>query len=142
MLKVTLIAVGNKMEAWVNEAVAEYSKRLTKFCQFQLVALPLLKHDIISVIPANSKVIALDVLGKTFSSESLSLHLEKLQLTHPHLCLIIGGPEGLEQKVLDIAHEKWSLSALTLPHTLARVVLVETLYRAFTIIHHHPYHKA
>lgn len=142
MLKVTLIAVGNKLEAWVNDAVAEYTKRLGKFCQFQLIALPLLKADIIPHIPAQARIIALDVLGKTFSSEDLSQHIEKLQLTNPHLCFVIGGPEGLEKDVLTIAHEKWSLSALTLPHTLARVVLVETLYRAFTIIHHHPYHKA
>lgn len=156
MIKITLLVMGHKMPAWVNEGMSEFMKRLKEFCTFTLLEIPLErrgkstdlsrilekeKNLLQSAIPSGSRLIALDIQGESFSSEGLSLKLAQLQHLSSHLCFIIGGPEGLMPEVLSQCHEKWSLSKLTLPHTLARILLVETLYRAFSILANHPYHK-
>ena len=156
MMKISLICCGNKMPSWINEGVAEFAKRLQEHAMFNLVEIPLSKRgkssdlsrllekeaDLMSqAIPSGARVIALEIGGETFSSEQLALKLERLQQISSHLCFLIGGPEGLAPELVASAHERWSLSQLTLPHPLVRVVLLETLYRAFSIIHNHPYHK-
>lgn len=156
MIKITLITLGNKMPEWAIEAKDEFAKRLQEHATLQCIEIPLQKRNKTSdlsrilekeeqsmreMIPNGSRLIALDKSGKQFSSESLALHLEKLQQHHSHLCFIIGGPEGLQPSLLKDCHEKWSLSLLTFPHALARVILVETLYRSWSILNHHPYHK-
>ncbi|ARG97467.1 23S rRNA (pseudouridine(1915)-N(3))-methyltransferase RlmH [Legionella micdadei] len=156
MLKITLIACGNKMPTWVNSAVSEFTKRLQEFVNFNLIEIPLAKRGkasdltrilekeaalITHTIPPNARVIALDISGESFSSEKLASKLEQLQQISSHLCFLIGGPEGLLPSVLGRADERWSLSKLTLPHPLVRIILLETLYRAWSIIHKHPYHK-
>ncbi len=156
MVKLTIVCLGNKMPNWVNEAVETFSKRLREFCTFQLIEIPLQKrgkaHSLKSIqdkeaelllkqIPVGSYVIALDVNGAMMTSEQLAKKVEKLQQTEPHWCLLIGGPEGILNSILERACEKWSLSALTLPHPIARIVLLESLYRSWTILTDHPYHK-
>lgn len=155
-MKVTVIALGNKMPTWVVLAVNDFSKRLHEYVNFNLIEIPLIKRSKVSTgtrilekeaalitatIPNGARIIALDVTGMTFSSEQLALKLEQLQQTTSHLCFLIGGPEGLLPSVLAKSQESWSLSALTLPHPLVRIVLLETLYRAWSIMHNHPYHK-
>lgn len=144
------------MPNWVNEAVQEFSKRLQDGVSVSFTEIPLLKRGkgtdlarilekemalMTAAIPNNSRLIALDVLGDTFSSEGLAKHLEQLQQVSSHLCFLIGGPEGLAKPLLERCQERWSLSKLTLPHTIARIVVIEALYRAWTILHNHPYHK-
>lgn len=156
MLKITIIACGNKMPHWVAEAVNEYSKRLREFAFLSLIEIALLKRSksfdlsrimdkegilINEAIPQGARVIALEIKGDSFSSEQLATKLTFLAQTASHLCLIIGGPEGIPAITLDKCQDKWSLSSLTLPHPLARILLLETLYRAFTININHPYHK-
>jgi 23S rRNA (pseudouridine1915-N3)-methyltransferase len=156
MLKITLITLGNKMPEWVQQAVNEFTKRLQEHATLKIHEIPLIKRNkgcnltkimeqettlIMAAIPVNSRVIALDRTGETFDSEQLSVKIERLQQITHHLCLIIGGPEGLTPPIINLSHERWSLSKLTLPHTLARIVLLETIYRAFSILHNHPYHK-
>jgi len=156
MLKLTLIACGNKMPSWVNEAASDYCKRLKEYVNFSLVEIPLLKRSKSSdltrimekesalmnaAIPAGAYVIALEIEGDSFSSEKLASKLEALQQTSSHLCLLIGGPEGLSQHSLARCQARWSLSALTLPHPMVRIMLLEALYRAWSIINNHPYHK-
>ncbi|KTD16093.1 23S rRNA (pseudouridine(1915)-N(3))-methyltransferase RlmH [Legionella jordanis] len=156
MLKITLIACGNKMPKWVTEAALEFSKRIQEYAQFQLMEIPLAKRGkssdmarileketgmILAAIPSGARVIALDMTGESFSSEGLARKIEHLQQITSHLCLIIGGPEGLSAEVLQRSHEQWSLSKLTLPHPLVRIVLLEALYRAWSILNNHPYHK-
>ncbi|KTD64054.1 23S rRNA (pseudouridine(1915)-N(3))-methyltransferase RlmH [Legionella spiritensis] len=156
MLKITVIACGNKMPGWVGEAVREYTKRLREFAHVQIIEIPLMKRSgasdierimdkeaqqIAHAIPGGARVIALAINGQMFSSETLAARLESLQQTSSHLCFIIGGPEGLATRILARSQELWSLSGLTLPHPLARVVLLEAIYRALAIINHHPYHK-
>lgn len=154
MFRITLIALGNKMPGWVIEASEEYEKRLREHAQLSIIDIPLAKQvaqpDVVMQkeaqkialsIPKGAYVVALDVTGASFTSVELSKKMEHLQ-HHPRgLCLIIGGPHGLAQEVLQNANERWSLSKLTLPHTLARVVVLETLFRAFSILSNHPYHK-
>jgi 23S rRNA (pseudouridine1915-N3)-methyltransferase len=156
MLKITLITMGNKMPTWVNDASQEFIKRLQDQVQFNLIEIPLTKRSKTSdlsriieketqlmraAIPPQARLIALDKSGHSFSSEQLANRLEQLQQVSSHLCFTIGGPEGFSSTLLAQAHEKWSLSTLTFPHTIARIVLIETLYRAWSILHHHPYHK-
>ncbi|STX38392.1 23S rRNA (pseudouridine(1915)-N(3))-methyltransferase RlmH [Legionella feeleii] len=156
MFKITLIACGNKMPSWVNTAVAEFSKRLQDYVSFNLVEIPLAKRGkstdltrilekeaalISAAIPSNARIIALEINGNSFTSEKLALKLEQLQKITSHLCFLIGGPEGLIPSVIARSNERWSLSQLTLPHPLVRIVLLEALYRAWSIIHNHPYHK-
>ncbi|MCC5015884.1 MULTISPECIES: 23S rRNA (pseudouridine(1915)-N(3))-methyltransferase RlmH [Legionella] len=156
MFKITLIACGNKMPSWVNTAVAEFSKRLQDYVSFNLVEIPLAKRGkstdltrilekeaalISAAIPSNARIIALEINGNSFTSEKLALKLEQLQQITSHLCFLVGGPEGLIPSVIARSNERWSLSQLTLPHPLVRIVLLEALYRAWSIIHNHPYHK-
>lgn len=156
MLEITLIAMGNKMPAWVSQASQEFIKRLGESFKLNLIEIPLLRrghtHDLTRIlekeasrlhaaIPRDAHLIALDLAGKKFSSEQLSVHLNHLQHITSHVCFIIGGPEGLPKNCLTLSRERWSLSTLTLPHPLARVVLLEALYRAWSILTNHPYHK-
>lgn len=156
MLEITLIAMGNKMPAWVTEATNEFTKRLREAFKFNLIEIPLMRrshtHNVARVlekeallldnaIPKQAYLIALDAKGRAFTSETLAQNIGKLQLITPHICLVIGGPEGLPKSLLTKAHERWSLSNLTLPHPIARVVLLEALYRSWSIQNNHPYHK-
>ncbi|CZG03519.1 TPA: 23S rRNA (pseudouridine(1915)-N(3))-methyltransferase RlmH [Legionella pneumophila subsp. pneumophila] len=156
MLKITIITLGNKMPDWVNSGVNEYAKRFHDGIQIKLIEIPLLRRNKSSdlarilekesaltkdALPANARLIALDMLGKSFSSVELALRLTQLQQISSHLCFIIGGPEGLSNEILTLCDERWSLSKLTLPHPLVRIILLESLYRAWSIINNHPYHK-
>ena len=141
-LKISVLTLGNKMPAWVNEAVEEFSKRLQRFCSLNFLEQSMAKQDqFASFIPSGAYRIALDIQGRSFDSPHLALHIEQLQQQASHWCFLIGGPEGLPVDILETCHERWSLSNLTLPHMLARIILLETLYRSFTILTHHPYHK-
>lgn len=144
------------MPGWVNEAYAEYAKRLPNEVNPNLVDLPLahrsknsnvekLKEEegkqILAACPKGAYLVALDVKGKPLSTMSLTDKLRRWQMEGTHACLIVGGPDGLSKSCLSQANERWSLSELTLPHPLVRVVLIEQLYRAWTITQNHPYHK-
>lgn len=156
MLKITLITMGNKMPAWVDAAVQEFKTRLQEHVMLTLIEIPLmsrgkssqlsriLEKEMLMMkqhIPSQTYLIALNIGGQSFSSPQLAVKLKQLQHTTSHICFIIGGPEGLPSPLVAQSQEEWSLSSLTLPHTLARIVLLETLYRAFAIINNHPYHK-
>lgn len=156
MLKITLITIGNKMPAWVDQALKEYSKRLQDGISVTIIEIPLMRRgkssDITRImekemtmmraaIPNNSRLIALDVTGESFTSEQLAGKIARLQQVASHLCFLIGGPEGLSAELIKQSDERWSLSMLTLPHTLVRVTLLEALYRAWSILQNHPYHK-
>lgn len=156
MLKITLVTFGNKMPNWVQEGTQDYIKRFGEAIQLKIIEIPLIRRGkstdlnrilekeadlMIAAIPRGSHIIALEIAGKTFGSESLAKNLAQLQQTSSHLCFLIGGPEGLSRAVLAMANESWSLSQLTLPHPLVRIFLLETLYRAWSILQNHPYHK-
>jgi 23S rRNA (pseudouridine1915-N3)-methyltransferase len=156
-MRISLIAVGTRMPAWVEDGVAEYSRRLPPEIQFEIRELALGRRgknaDIVramaeegdamlAAIPARDRVIALDVRGRSLATEQLAVKLAAWQMEGDDVSLLVGGPDGLDPRCLDRAAEKWSLSALTLPHPLVRVLIAEQLYRAWSINHNHPYHRA
>lgn len=155
-MKIRLLAVGGKMPAWVSQGFNEYSKRLPAEMTFELVELPLghrgkgadkaraIKQEgdaMLAAIPKNDRVIALEVQGKSWSTEQLAEHIRDWQMDGRNISLLVGGPDGLDSRCVQLADQKWSLSALTLPHPLVRVILAEQVYRAWTVIQGHPYHK-
>ena len=156
-MRIHLIAVGTRMPAWVTAAYQEYSKRLPRECCLQLREIPLSKRrkslssvqaadeegqQMLASIPKDCTVIAMDVLGKAWSTEQLAGRLHDWLGSGRDVVLLVGGPDGLSPACLTRADLKWSLSALTYPHSLVRVVLAEQLYRAWTINSGHPYHRS
>lgn len=159
MLNVKLICVGSLKEKYLKDAVAEYEKRLSAFCKFETVELKECKlpdtpssaaievaladeaERILRAIPPRSYKIALCVEGKMLSSESLAERIEAVTATHGAICLIIGSSHGLSPTVKSAADLRLSVSALTFPHQLMRVMLLEILYRCENIIAGTKYHK-
>ena len=144
------------MPDWVTEACREYAKRLQGAFQLKLIELPLAKRTknsdaakaiqdessaIIEAIPAGDKIIALDLRGKHWSTEELSRKMANWRMEGDRVSFLIGGPDGFDEHCLTHAQERWALSKLTLPHPVVRIVLYEQLYRAWTILNHHPYHR-
>lgn len=155
-MRIRLIAVGQKMPEWVATGFAEYAKRLPSDCSLDLIEIPLAKRgknvdvaramkregeQMLAAIGANDTVITLEVTGSAWSTEQLSTRLASWRDQGHSISLLVGGPEGLDSACLAKADVRWSLSPLTLPHPLVRVVLAEQLYRAWTILQNHPYHR-
>ncbi len=145
------------MPAWVNDGVSEYTKRLPRDLVVEFHELPLAARsknaDIKRIIQKESDamlaavhdqdyVIALEVNGQSWSTEKLAANLENWQMNGRNVVLMIGGPDGLGEACRQRANQLWSLSALTLPHPIVRIVLAEQLYRAWTLTQNHPYHRA
>ncbi len=155
-MRIRLIAVGSKMPAWVEAGFSEYAKRLPGDFKLELVEIALNKRgkncdlarlqkkegeQMLAAIGAQDKVIALEVLGEPWSTEQLAENLGSWAMEGGNISLLVGGPEGLAPAAVARADLKWSLSPLTLPHPLVRVLLAEQIYRAWSIIQNHPYHK-
>jgi len=155
-MKLRLLAVGTRMPGWVEEGCAEYTKRLSGDISLELVEitagkrlkgadLARLKEQegeaLLAALKPQERVIALDVLGRTLSTEDMAATLRDWQVDGRPAALLIGGPEGLSRAVLERADDKWSLSRLTLPHPLVRIVIAEQIYRAWSLLKGHPYHR-
>lgn len=155
-MKINLIAVGKNMPDWVSTAFNEYSKRLPAQCALNLIEIPMPKRGkniaiskamqkeselMLAAIPQNSLVICLEVSGKAWSTENLSANLKDWLGSGYDISLLVGGPDGLHPDCIAKAKQSWSLSALTLPHPLVRVILAEQIYRAWSILQGHPYHR-
>ena len=155
-MQIHLIAVGTRMPHWVRSGYDEYARRLPRECCLKLVEIPLSKRRktqsagknrqeegraMLAAIPEQATVIALDVQGKAWSTESLATRLQEWLQSGRDIALLVGGPDGLADECLSRADLRWSLSALTLPHALVRVLLAEQLYRAWTVLQGHPYHR-
>ncbi len=160
MMHVTIIAVGRLKKCFWADACAEYMKRLKAYARVDVRELPDIdpakaggddnavaaeSRSICSAIDALSSgtaVILMDIQGKQVSSESIAGAIEQYALDGINdICLIIGGSTGVDASVRNRAQARWSLGRITLPHNLARVVVLEQLYRAFKIIKREPYHK-
>lgn len=155
-MKLTLIAVGTKMPAWVQQGYDEYARRFPRDLPLELIEIPAGKRGknadikrileiegekMLSAVPRGNKVVTLEVTGENWSSPQLASKLTEWQHDGRDVCLLVGGPEGLAPSCIAASEAKWSLSALTLPHPLVRVVLAESLYRAWSICTNHPYHR-
>ena len=156
-MKARLIATGERAPAWVAQGFAEYQKRLSHWLPLELVEIePGLRgkgrdpqraieeegRRVIAALPKNALVVALDVGGRSYSSEQLSRRLQHWRTQGRDLAFLIGGPEGHAAEVLAAADETWTLGPLTLPHMLARLLVAEQLYRAAAMLANHPYHRA
>lgn len=155
-MKVRLLAVGQKMPAWVEAGYQEYAGRMPPECRLELVEIPLAQRGKSQPVEramrqegermlgalSNEMLIALDVRGKAWSTEQLAERLAEWMQGGRDVALVVGGPDGLSEDVLARAEQRWSLSPLTLPHPLVRVVVAEQLYRAMSILKGHPYHRA
>jgi 23S rRNA (pseudouridine1915-N3)-methyltransferase len=159
-MKISVICVGKLKEKYLSMGVAEYAKRLGRYCSLQFIELAdekipdnaseVLKNvikkkegeRIIKSLKPDTYSIALAIEGCILSSEEFANKIEKLgESGHGHISFIIGGSIGLSEEVLDRVDEKISFSCMTFPHQLMRVILLEQIYRACRINNHHPYHK-
>ncbi|MFT4835346.1 MAG: 23S rRNA (pseudouridine1915-N3)-methyltransferase [Psychromonas sp.] len=155
-MKIQLIAVGTKMPDWVEKGYQEYARRFPKELQLELLEINagkrgknadikrILKKEgelTLAAIPKGNKIVTLEVTGDAWTTEQLADEMGKWQLDARNISLLIGGPEGLAPECITKSEQRWSLSALTLPHPLVRVIVAESLYRAFTLTINHPYHR-
>lgn len=152
-MRILLIATGERMPGWVQQGYQEYAKRLPPECGLHLTEITRGKgasvaraiHDegerMVAAIPRGSRVIALEVDGRPWRTEELAQRLEEWMRSGGDIALLVGGPDGLSPACRARANEQWSLSPLTLPHPLVRIVLAEQLYRAWSILKGHPYHR-
>lgn len=145
------------MPKWVEAGSEEYCKRIGPDLKLEWHELALGKRGknadlqramkaesdaMLAAVSPTDSVIALDVKGKAWSTEELAAKLKQWQMSGRNTCLLIGGPDGLSSECLARAEQKWSLSTLTFPHPLVRVILAEQIYRAWSINNNHPYHRA
>jgi 23S rRNA (pseudouridine1915-N3)-methyltransferase len=152
-----VIAAGTRLPEWVNEGFREYQKRLRTPLVLDLVEIPIATRRagenpqrsiaregerMLAALGREEYVVSLEVKAKSMTTEQLSVWLsERLRDARP-LALLIGGPDGLSEACRVRANQSWSLSPLTLPHGLVRVVLAEQIYRAMSMLAGHPYHRA
>lgn len=151
-----MLAIGSRMPEWVNTAANDYAARMPPQCQLLVREIQAEKRTknsdlkrireaegqkLLDAVPDGSLVIALDVRGKSWSTEQLSRQLDNWMMGGRDVALLIGGPEGLSAACLQRAELSWSLSPLTFPHPLVRVIVAEQLFRAWSILTNHPYHR-
>lgn len=156
-MRIHFLTIGSKMPDWVEHGYQEYAKRLPQECRLDLVEIPASSRGknadlkramaqegqrMLKAIPKNSSVIALDVKGKAHTTESLAEELRQQLGSGRDLTLLVGGPEGLSPECRQRAEKAWSLSKLTFPHPLVRVIVAEQIYRAWSLLNNHPYHRA
>ncbi len=149
-----LFAIGKRMPSWVEQGVADYQKRLPSHWRFEIREFAQAKAAnaekgmqqeagaLLDATPDKAHVIALDNLGEQWSTPTLSKQLENWQAQGKPIIFYIGGPDGLHKSCRERSNQMWSLSALTYPHPLVRIVLLEQLYRAHSLLINHPYHRA
>lgn len=156
-MNIHLIAIGDRMPRWVQQGYEEYAKRLPPECGLRLVEIPAGRRTknadiarivqgeterLLGAVPKGALPVALEVDGRPWSTSDLSRRLQDWMLGGQDVALLVGGPEGLGEPARAAAAQLWSLSPLTLPHPLVRILIAEQLYRAWSILRNHPYHRA
>lgn len=156
-MRIRLIAVGTRMPDWVETAFRDYAGRLPHECRLELTEIVPAQRGrnadiarakqqegekILKALPRDALVIALDERGEPLSSPQWSGELQQWMQSGRDTCLLIGGPDGHAPEVLARADRQWSLSKLVLPHALVRVFVAEQLFRAWSLLSNHPYHRA
>ena len=155
-MQLIIAAVGHKMPAWIEDGYQEYAKRMPAECRLVLKEIKPVERSggrsaetvmaqertrIEGVLPKGGRVVALDERGTALTTVALAKHLREWQMGGDDVALVIGGPDGLDPAFKAAAHLRIRLSDMTLPHALARVLLIEQLYRAWSVNANHPYHR-
>ena len=158
-MKLRILSIGHKMPNWVQQGFEEYLKRIQPMISVEVVELPAAKRSktpspaeidkykaieattILNAKHPKERLWLLEVKGKMLSTEHLSDKLSVAMQDGADIALVIGGADGVSPEILQAADFKWSLSELTLPHPLVRIIVIEQLYRAMSLINHHPYHR-
>ena len=142
-MRIRLIAAGTRLPQWVDEGVAEYGRRFSRGLKFELVEIPLAREAerMRAAIGAGDYVVALEVSGRALTTPQLAKWLAARMAGGKNLALLVGGPDGLDAGLSARADFRWSLSPLTWPHGLVRVMVAEQLYRAHSLLQGHPYHR-
>ncbi|HHH35237.1 MAG TPA: 23S rRNA (pseudouridine(1915)-N(3))-methyltransferase RlmH [Gammaproteobacteria bacterium] len=155
-MRIELVAVGRRPPAWVAAGYQEYARRLPRDCALFLREIPAARRErgadvaalvrregerMLERIPPRARVIALDERGQAWTTRQLASRLQDWRLGGQDIALLVGGPDGLAPACMDRAEASWSLSPLTLPHFLVRVLVAEQIYRAWSLNAGHPYHR-
>lgn len=155
-MRISLLAVGTRLPAWVNDGFDTYRRRLPPHIELGLeeisagqrkrrgdvaVATAIEGEQLLRRAESADRIVALDEQGRQWNTMELADALGRWMRETPRVALLVGGPDGLAPECLSRAHERWSLSRLTLPHGLVRVVVAEQIYRAWTLLQGHPYHR-
>jgi 23S rRNA (pseudouridine1915-N3)-methyltransferase len=155
-MKIRLLTITHKSPAWIQEGYQDYAKRLPPSCALELIEIPAEKRTanadlkrimeregekMLAAIKPGHHVIAMDKGGKSWTSEQLSIQLGNWLQDGENIDLLVGGPEGIAPACLQRARETWSLSTLTFPHLLVRLIISEQIYRAWSILQNSPYHR-
>lgn len=155
-MRIAVISASNKQPDWVQTGFDTYARRLRGRCVLTLTEIPLARRaksstpdrlceregeKMLAAVPKNAHIVALDERGHPWSTAELKDRLLRWIEAGRPVALLLGGPDGLSPACLDRAAERWSLSPLTLPHGLARIVVAEALYRACSLLENHPYHR-
>ncbi len=154
-MRLNVVAVGARMDGWVTEAFEGYRKRLPRECRMELLEVALARRsrgvdvarlkrregEQLLAAAKGQRRVALDMSGIQVNTVGLARWLEDWMQDGRDVALMVGGPDGLAEDVLRSAERRWSLSTLTLPHPLVRVIVAEQCYRAWSILAGHPYHR-
>ena len=155
-MKLQLVAVGTKMPTWVTTGFQEYQRRFPRDLPLELIEISAGKRgknadierilqregeQMLAAVSKSACIVTLDIPGRPWTTPQLAGELERWQMDGRDVAILIGGPEGLSPACKAAAEQSWSLSTLTLPHPLVRVVAAESLYRAWSLNNNHPYHR-
>lgn len=155
-MRLHLITIGTRMPDWVGTGYGEFAGRLPPECRLNLVEVPMVRRAksqdvtrcveqegerMLAAIPKGCRVWALEVSGRQYATEELAAEMKQWLQDGREVALLVGGPDGLAEACLQRAERLWSLSRLTLPHMLVRIVVAEQLYRAWSLLQGHPYHR-
>lgn len=156
-MQINIMAVGTRLEPWIYQAFESYQARLPRHLNLSLTEVPAARRTggtdtaaarqiegerLLKQVRGDDLALALDERGRQWTSAELAAELKGWQDKYPRVAILIGGPDGLSPRCQERANRLWSFSRLTFPHGLVRVLLVEQIYRAWTILQRHPYHRA
>jgi 23S rRNA (pseudouridine1915-N3)-methyltransferase len=154
-MRINLITIGKKMPNWINLGIEHYQKQLPSYYNFKITSLDsqsrksssaknsknLESKLLLEAASESTLLIAFDELGKQQTSKQISKSIENWQLEGESVALIIGGADGLSSEIKHKCHQLWGLSNLTMTHSMARLIVVEQIYRGYSLLNNHPYHR-
>ena len=154
-MRINLITIGKKMPNWINLGIEHYQKQLPSYYNFKITSLDsqsrksrsaensknLESKLLLEAASDSTLLIAFDELGKQQTSKQISKSIESWQLNGENVALLIGGADGLSSEIKQKCHQLWGLSNLTMTHSMARLIVVEQIYRGYSLLNNHPYHR-